>query len=120
MTKNVDNFVVYIKPTCTTCKKALKKLTEKGIDHRSVNYYKDKLTKKKIGELIDKLDVEPEEIMRKRDKAYKELGLAKKQLTKSEIVDLLYDNPDLVQRPIIEKGQKAYLLRPVDKLDDIL
>ena len=119
MTKNVDNFRMYIKPTCTTCKKAVKKLTEEGIDFESVNYYEQRFTKKKIREILDKIDVEPKELLRKREKTYKELDLGNKDLTKREIVDLLYENPDLIQRPIIEKGDKAYLGRPVEKLDNI-
>lgn len=120
MSKNVDNFKLYIKPTCTTCKKAVKKLSAEGKNFESVNYYEQKFTKKKIREILDKIDVEPGELLRKREKTYKELDLGNRDLTKKEIVDLLYDNPDLIQRPIIEIGDKAYLGRPVDKLDDII
>ncbi len=119
MSKNVDNFKLYIKPTCTTCKKAVKKLSEEGKDFQTVDYYKERFTKKKIKEILDKIDVEPKELLRKREKTYKELDLGNRGLTKKEIVDLLYENPDLIQRPIIETSDKAYLGRPVDKLDEI-
>lgn len=120
MAKNVDKLRIYIKPTCTTCKKAVKKLSEEGKNFESVNYYEQKFTKKKIREILDKIDVEPKELLRKREKTYKELELGKKDLTKQQVVNLLYDNPDLIQRPIIESGGKYYLGRPVDKLDDIV
>ena len=120
MSKNVDKIKMYIKPTCTTCKKALKKLEESGNNFELVNYYKDKFTKKEIRELIDKMDVKPMDLLRKREKTYKELKLGEKQLTKNEIIDLLYENPDLIQRPIVEKGNKTYLARPAEKIDRLL
>jgi len=117
MPKIVDKLKIYIKPTCTTCKKALEKLTDKGQNFESVNYYEEKFTKQKIKVILDKIDVEPGEILRKMEKSYKELELGKRDLTKNELIDLLYQNPDLIQRPIIEIGDRFYLGRPVDKLD---
>lgn len=120
MAKNVDNLILYIKPTCTTCKKVLKKLSDEGVEYETIDYFENKLTKKKIRQLLDKIDVEPGELLRKRDKVYREQGLGNKDLTKKDIVDLLYENPGLIQRPIIEKGDKVFLGRPVEKVDEIL
>lgn len=79
MAKNVDKLRIYIKPTCTTCKKAVKKLSEGDKNFESVNYYEQRFTKKKIREILDKIDVEPKDLLRKREKTYKKLDLGKKR-----------------------------------------
>jgi arsenate reductase (glutaredoxin) len=63
---------------------------------------------------LDKLDVSPFEVLRKADASFKELNLTKETSTE-EIIAAIVNNPNLLQRPIIEKGEKAILARPIDK-----
>ena len=114
------NIIIYQKPTCTTCRQVYSMLKESGVDFSSVNYYIDPIPKKKLKELIKKLDVPPMELLRKKEPLYKELGLDKKELTVDELVDALVEYPDLLQRPIVEKGSKAILARPAEKIKKIL
>ena len=60
------------------------------------------------------------ELLRKKEEIYKKLDLAKKDLTNDEIIDLMVKHPDLIQRPIVEKGSRAVLARPAEKLKEIL
>lgn len=48
------------------------------------------------------------------------LNLSKKELTEDEIVGLMVKHPDLIQRPIVEKGKRAILARPAEKLKEWL
>jgi arsenate reductase len=50
-----DKLRIYIKPTCTTCRNALKILSEKGADFEAINYYEKPFSKKGLTELINKL-----------------------------------------------------------------
>lgn len=115
-----EKIKIYVKPTCTTCKKVLKVMKERGIDFETINYYEKSLTKEKLGQLLKKLGVSPREILRKNEKEYKKLGLHKRELSNSDILDLMLKYPDLIQRPIVEKGNKAILARPVEKIEEFL
>ncbi len=116
----MEKITVYEKPTCTTCKNLFKALTEKGIDFEKVDYYIEPFTKIKLKNLLNKMNMKPSELLRKNDKAYKELKLNEKNFSEDEILNLMVENPDLVQRPIVEKGEKAILARPVERVFDIL
>jgi arsenate reductase len=111
-----EKLKIYIKPTCTTCRKAIKILNENGTDYETVNYFEKPLIKKELTELVRKLGIHPRELLRKNEKKYKELGLSKKDLTDAEIIDLLTKNPDLLQRPIVRKGNKVILARPAEEI----
>ncbi|MGQ9644123.1 MAG: arsenate reductase family protein [Ignavibacterium sp.] len=116
----MQNLTVYEKPTCTTCRKVSKALTEAGIDFEKVNYYIEPFTKKKLKELLKKMNMKPSELLRKNDEAYKKLKNKIEKLSEDEILSLMIENPDLVQRPIVEYGDKAILARPPERIKEIL
>ena len=60
------------------------------------------------------------ELLRKKEPIYQELKLSDKKLTDGQIVDLMAKHPDLIQRPIVEKGAKAILARPAERIKEIL
>ncbi len=111
---------LYIKPTCTTCRKAMKILNEKGKDFEAINYYEKPFTKKRLTDLIKRLNIPPKDLLRKKENVYKELGLAKKDLSDSEIIDLMIKYPDLIQRPIVESSGRVLLARPAEEINKIL
>ncbi|MFN3873418.1 MAG: Spx/MgsR family RNA polymerase-binding regulatory protein [Ignavibacterium sp.] len=116
----MHKITVYEKPTCTTCRKVSKILTEAGIDFEKVNYYIEPFSKKKLTELLKKMNMKPSELLRKNDEAYKKMKNKIEKLSEDEILNLMNENPDLVQRPIIEVGNKAILARPPEKINEIL
>lgn len=112
--------VVYQKPTCTTCRKVHALLKESGVDFELVDYYLDPIPRKKLVELLRKMDMKPRELLRTKEAIYKELKLGTRDLSDAELVDLMVRHPDLIQRPIVEKGAKAILARPPERLKEIL
>jgi len=112
----MKQLTVYEKPTCTTCRKVSKILIEKGIDFEKVNYYIKPFSKTKLKSLLKKMNMKPSELLRKNEKAYKDLGIKKNNYSEDEILNLMIKNPDLVQRPILESGEKAVLARPVENI----
>lgn len=113
------SITVYEKPTCTTCRKVNKLLSEKNISFDSVNYYIDPITPDKLKDLLKKAKSSPVDFLRKKEDAYKQ-HVAGKELTDEKLIALMCKYPDLIQRPIVEKGNKAILARPVDVLADFL
>ena len=112
------SIVIYQKPTCTTCRQVFEALKESGVDVESVDYYLDPIPKAKLVELLAKLRMSPRELLRTNEPIYKTLRIA--DLTDSEIVDLMVQHPDLIQRPIVERGDRAILARPAERVREIL
>ncbi|MCZ6701851.1 MAG: glutaredoxin domain-containing protein [Ignavibacteria bacterium] len=112
--------VVYLKPTCTTSRKVVKTLTEKGVDFEKVDYYKYPFTKTLLKKLLNKMNLKPSEMLRKKEKAYKDLDLKSKTYTEDQLLNMMIKNPDLIERPIVVKGNKVMLARPAESANDIL
>jgi arsenate reductase len=62
----------------------------------------------------------PRELLRTSESVYRELGLGKGDFSDDEIIALMLKHPDLIQRPIVERGEKAVLGRPVEKIKEIV
>jgi arsenate reductase len=111
---------IYQKPTCTPCRQVYNALKESGVDFEAVNYYLEPIPKAKLKELLGKMGMKAKDLLRTKEDVYKELKLADKNLSEDEVVDLMVKHPDLIQRPIVEKGSKAILARPAERLKEIL
>ena len=97
-----------------------KLLRESGVDFEKVNYYNQPLTKKKLKELIRKMKIKPRDLLRTSESIYRELGLGKGEFTDDKIISLMVEHPDLIQRPIVERGSRAVLGRPVENVKALL
>ncbi|MBK9097169.1 MAG: Spx/MgsR family RNA polymerase-binding regulatory protein [bacterium] len=115
----MPKITVYEKPSCTTCRKVAKILIDNGVDFEKVNYYVDPFSKSKLLLLLKKMNMNPSDILRKKEKNYKELNFAEKNYTEEQVLDLMIKYPDLVQRPIVAKGNKAILARPPEKINEL-
>jgi arsenate reductase len=115
-----DNITVYEKPTCTKCREMDRFLRESGVDFSKVNYYLEPLSEQKLRELIRKMEIKPRELLRTSESIYRELGLSKKDLSDDEIIALMVKHPDLMQRPIVERGDQAVLGRPTENVKALL
>ena len=111
--------VVYEKPTCTTCRNLVKLLEEKGIPFERVNYIIDPIPRAKLAELVQKMGGTPRDILRSKEESYRKIDGAD-DLGDDEVLDLLAAHPELVQRPIVERGDRAVLARPVERVSSIL
>ncbi len=115
-----DRITVYEKPTCTKCREMDRFLRESSVDFSKINYYLEPLGEKKLRELIQKMGIKPRELLRTSEPIYRELGLAKKKLSDDEIISLMVKHPDLIQRPIVERGDRAVLGRPTENVKALL
>jgi len=115
-----DEITVYEKPTCTKCREMNRFLVDNGIDFAKVNYYIEPLTQVKIKELLKKMKLSARDILRTSEPIYRELGLGKREFTDDEIISLMVKHPDLMQRPIVERGKRAVLGRPTENVKELL
>lgn len=116
----MSELTVYEKPTCTTCRNLASLLTERGIDFERVNYHVDPLPEEKIRELVAKTGGPPRDVLRKKEPIYKELGLDERDVSDDELFRLMAEHPELMERPVVEKGDRAVLARPIERVLDLL
>ena len=112
--------IIYQKPTCTTCRKVIKLVEESGHPFTAINYYEKPLTKTALKALLKKGRLKAKEVMRTKEALYQSLGLAKTEQSEDELIGLLIDHPDLLQRPLVEKGETVLIARPPETIERLL
>lgn len=110
---------VYEKPTCTTCRKLNKLFQEKGIDYKKVNYFIEPLTEEKLTGLFKKAGLAPYEALRRAEPDFKGLGITA-ETPAAEVIRQMVAYPAILQRPIVEVGDKAVLARPIEKAIELI
>jgi arsenate reductase len=116
----VADLTVYEKRACTTCRKLAELLGERGIDFDRVEYHVEGLPEPKLRELLRKAGAGPRDVLRAREPLAAELGLVDDPPGDDELIRLMAEHPELVQRPIVERGDRAVLARPVERVLDLL
>ena len=110
---------VYEKPTCTTCRKLFDLLTERGIDADRIDYHVSGLTEEEIRELVRKTGVGPHDLLRRREPVYAELGLGQREVGGDELIRLMAEPPQLMQRPVVVRDDRRVLGRPVGRVEEL-
>jgi arsenate reductase len=101
--------IIYHKSSCITCKRALDEIDRLKIDIQKRDFFKDPFTESELKKIIKRSGKTAREILRKRDKMYKELELESKDPTDNQIIKLMIKYPGLIQRPIIIKKNKVLI-----------
>jgi arsenate reductase len=114
------DLTVYEKRTCTTCRNLAELLGERGIDFERVEYHVEGLPEPKLRELLAKAGVGPRGVLRAREPLAAELDLVDDPPADDELIRLMAEHPQLVQRPIVERGDRAVLARPVERVLELL
>lgn len=111
-----DTITIYQKPTCSKCRATLAILNESGMEFEAINYYDTPLTADKLKELIGKLNIPVRDVLRKDEPLARNLESA----SDDELIKAMIDNPDLIQRPIVVRGDTARLCRPPENVRELL
>ena len=114
------DITIYHKPTCTTCRQAVQLLKDSGKPFTAINYYEQTFTKGQLKNLLKRAGLSPREVLRTKEEIYQELRLGGKNLSDDELLDLMVAHHDLIQRPLVVKGEKAILARPADSIKKLL
>lgn len=104
---------------CSKSRCALDILENKGIDFEIVKYLENPLDENEIKDLLKKLNLPAEAIIRKGEPAYKE-NYKGKEMSEQDWVEAMVKHPKLIERPIIIKGDKAVIGRPPERIDELL
>jgi len=111
---------IYQKPTCSTCREAVRLVRESGQPFTTVNYYEQPFTKSRLKALLKKGGLSARDILRTKEDLYKSLKLADSTLSEDALLHQMIAHPDLIQRPIVEKGDRVMLARPAETVTELL
>lgn len=115
-----DQIKIYQKPTCSKCREAIGILKDRGVDFEAINYYETPLDAEQLLQLIEQLGIAPRQLLRKGEQVYRDLNLGNTDLSDDELIRLMVEHPDLIQRPIVVRGNKAVLARPPQNVEELL
>ena len=105
---------------CSKSRAALALLEERGINATVVHYVDTPLNAQQLSALLSKLNLTARQLMRSGESAYSEMGLDNPDLSEAQLIDAMVQAPILMQRPILEVGQRAAIGRPLDNLTELL
>ena len=115
MTTKIDH-----NPRCGKSRDTLKLLAERGIPVKIIEYLKNPPSAEELAVILEKLALEPRDLMRKKESIYKELNLGNTELDRATLIAAMVNNPILIERPIVLFADKAALGRPPEAVLTIL
>jgi arsenate reductase len=112
----MDELLVYHNPSCSKSRGTLDILRQRGVSTDVVEYLKAPPDRATLERIVDAVPDPPAELVRK-DKRFEELGLDPAAYTGREsVIALLLEHPELMQRPVVFRGERAVIARPSDKV----
>ena len=110
---------IYHNPRCSKSRQGLEILENSGKPFGIVKYLDDNLSAKALTEIVTLLGIKPIELVRKNEAIWKS-DFKGKDLTDTEVIEAMANNPKLIERPIVINGKKAVIGRPPSLILDIL
>ena len=110
----MPTLTVYEKPSCSTCRNLRALLDERGIEYVTVDHHSDGLVEDQLRGILVKLGDGPRALLREREPLVAELGLPGDR-TDDELIALMVEHPQLMNRPVVVSPDRAVLARPIEK-----
>lgn len=111
---------IFHNPRCSKSRATLQILRDHDVDLEIIEYLKAPPQVAELDRILTMLGVEPRQIMRKGEPAYKQLALADQQLTRDQLLETIVANPILLERPVVCVGGKAVIGRPPELVLDLI
>ncbi len=115
-----SSITIFHNPRCSKSRQTLQLVRDSGVEPRVVEYLKTPPSAAELDDVLRKLKLEPLELMRKKEAVFKELDLKNRSLSREEAIAVMIDNPVLIERPIVVKGNKAVVGRPPENVQELL
>lgn len=110
---------IYHNNRCSKSRCGLQILEESGKDFEIVKYLEDVPSVEELTTIINQLKMQPIDLVRKNEPIWKS-NYKGKDLSNSDIIKAMVDNPKLIERPIVINGNKAVIGRPPERILDII
>ena len=114
------SITIYHNPRCSKSRATLKLIEERGLSPEIIRYLETPPSKDELRELLALLGMGPRDLLRKREKQYKALGLDDPALDDEALLEAMAAHPILIERPIVVANGRAVLGRPPENVLEIL
>lgn len=111
---------IYHNPRCSKSRQTLQLLKEHGIEPIIIEYLKTPPSAQQLNDMLQLLNLQPRDLMRKQEKEYKETGMDDENLDRDALINGMVATPKLIERPIVLANGKAALGRPPENVLQIL
>ncbi|MBT6136212.1 MAG: arsenate reductase (glutaredoxin) [Rhodospirillaceae bacterium] len=111
---------IYHNPRCSKSRQTLDLLRGEGIEPTIIEYLQTPPDAATLGGILDKLDIEPRDLMRRKEAPYKELGLDDAGKSRDDLIAAMVANPILIERPIVLSQGQARVGRPPEQVLEIV
>ncbi len=116
----MPDVTIYHNPRCSKSRQALELLQSRGIEPTVIRYLDDPPDEATLSQILDQLGIKPIDLIRKKEKLYKELGLDRVKDDRQALIQAMVEHPILIERPIVVKADRARLGRPPEDVLEIL
>lgn len=116
----MTDLTLYHNPRCSKSRGALELLEARGLTPNVVRYLETPLSAAQIKALLGKLGISARQLLRSGEDEYKMLQLADASLSEAQLIDAIAQHPKLMERPILEVGDKAVIGRPPENILELL
>ena len=110
---------IYHNPRCTKSREGLCEIENLNQPFEIRKYLDEPFTKSELENVIKKLNIKPIELVRTKESIWIE-NYKGKDLSDTQIIEAMLQNPKLIERPIVVNGNKAVIARPKEKINEIL
>lgn len=117
--KQSESLIIYYNPRCGKCRTAKSSLEENGYTCEIMEYLQTPPSKKELKDILKKMGKKPLDIIRTKEDIFKE-KFAGKTLSDEQWIDAILKYPILLERPIVVKGNKAWIARSEEAIQAIL
>jgi len=111
---------IYHNPRCSKSRQTLGLIQAAGIEPEIIEYLKTAISVEELDQLLGLLEMQPEELLRKKEALYKELNLNTGTHSRAELIQIMVDHPQLMERPVVVKGNRAVIGRPPENVNVLL
>ena len=111
---------IYHNPRCSKSRAALALLEDAGKHPEVLKYLDNPPSEERLRNMLAKLDISPVALLRKNENEYKTLGLDRGEIDTEDAIEALLTQPKLMQRPIIETEDRAFVARPPERVKEVI
>lgn len=108
----MSDLIIYHNPRCSKSRQTLELLQQQNLQPEVVEYLKNPPSEKTLKDILQRLEMRADDLLRKKEAVYKELELADKALSDAELIAIMCDHPKLIERPIVLYKGNARIGRP--------
>ena len=115
-----ESIVIYHNPRCSKSRAALALLRDRGVEPEVVEYLETPLDADTVRGLLGALGMSARDLLRSSEAPYRELGLSDSSLAEDDLIAAVAAHPILMQRPVVRRGDRAVVGRPLERVADLL